>query len=143
MPARPRGGARYLALRAALFLVGAVAGLLVGVVATFAHQSMPPLGVILALVTSTVFLVGLRLAAPSRAAVVGAVAALLGVTALLSLPSLGGSLVVPANPVGYTWLIGVMVVGAVVATWPRTQRPPRRQAASMGESPRGKESVAP
>ncbi|MFN3707935.1 DUF6113 family protein [Microcella sp.] len=141
----PRSGTRVRwALRAGLLAAGALVGTLVGLIATFAHQSMPPLGIGLALVTSTVFLVGARLAAPSRAGVIGAAAGLLGVTTLLAAPGVaGGSLVVPGNAVGYAWLIGVMAISAVVVSWPRIQRAPRHRAASMNESLNEKETVAP
>jgi hypothetical protein len=143
MASHPGAGARWL-LRGGLVVAGAVLGALVGLVATFAHQSMPPLGISLALVTSTVFLVGARLAAPSRAGVIGAAAGLLGVTTLLAAPAAaGGSLVVPGNTVGYAWLIGVMAVSAVVVSWPRIQRAPQRRADSMNESLNEKETVAP
>ncbi|MGY6498829.1 MAG: DUF6113 family protein [Microcella sp.] len=143
MTARPGAGARWL-LRAGLLALGAFLGVLVGLVATFAHQSMPPLGISLALITSTVFLLGARLAAPSRAGVVGAAVGLLGVTTLLAAPAAaGGSLVVPGNTVGYTWLIGVMAASAIIVSWPRIQRAPRQRAASMNESLNEKETVAP
>ncbi|RZT58127.1 hypothetical protein EV140_2367 [Microcella alkaliphila] len=143
MPDRSGARARWL-LRASLLAAGALLGALVGLVATFAHQSMPPVGISLALVTSTVFLVGARLAAPSRAGVVGAAAGLLGVTTLLAAPAAtGGSLVVPGNTVGYAWLIGVMAMSAIVVSWPRIQRAPQRRADSMNESLNEKETVAP
>jgi membrane-bound ClpP family serine protease len=141
MVARSRGGVDWR-LRGALLITAACVGALVGVVATFAHQSMPPLGIALALITSAVFLIGVRLAAPSRAGVVGAVIGLLGVTTILAADS-GGSLVVPGNPVGYTWLVGVMALSAITVSWPRVQRPPRRPRASMNENLSEKETVAP
>lgn len=143
MGTRPGAGVRW-GWRVGLLAVGALLGALVGLVATFAHQSMPPLGISLALMTSTVFLVGARLASPSRAGVVGAAAGLLGVTTLLAAPAAaGGSLVVPGNTVGYAWLIGVMAVSAVIVSWPRVQRAPRQRAASMNESLNEKETAAP
>lgn len=138
-----RAALSRLALRLAFAAGGALIGMLVGTVATFAHQSMPPLGVILALLTSIVFLVGTRLAAPTRAGVVGASLGLLGVALVLAAPGNGGNLVVPGNTVGYVWLIGIVAASAVIVTWPRIQRAPRPRAASMNESIEEKEPVSP
>lgn len=138
-----RAARARLALRLAFAAAGALIGALVGTVATFAHQSMPPLGVTLALLTSSVFLVGMRLAAPSRAAVIGASIGLLGVTLVLAAPGTGGNLVVPGNTVGHVWLIGVVAASAVIVTWPRIQRAPHPRAASMNEPIEEKEPVSP
>lgn len=126
-----------------LAMVSALAGAAVGLIATFAHQSLPPLGIVLALGTAGLLLIGLRLWAPSRAAVGGAAAGLVTVSAILALPMSGSNIVVPANPVGYTWLIGLMVLATMTVAWPRIQRVPRRPATTMETANEQKEAPAP
>lgn len=123
--------------RAAPVVGAALAGLLVGVIGTFKHRvgvsvatgAGLPVGLVLCLAMVLVFLIALRLASPARwiaaAGAVGVVAAV----AVLALPGPGGSRVVLQDVAGITWLVGPVVLAAVVVAWPRRAgRRPRRPA---------------
>ncbi|MCS5715250.1 DUF6113 family protein [Herbiconiux sp. CPCC 205716] len=115
-------GSRILGYIAALLL-----GALFGAIGTVVHQIDVsvfglfdlPVGLILALVAIGLLLTGLRLIAPSRLAAMLAAAALIGVVALLTLESPGGSVLVPAGTVGLVWLFGSTLIAVVVIAWPR------------------------
>ncbi len=112
---------------AALSLGGGAA---LGFLGTLGHQSVPPIGVAIALVTVGLYLAGLRVwggvRGPATAGAVG-VGLLVGLMATVT----DGSVLVPANPVGYAWLLGVAMIALVVLGWPSVQRAPRPAAASM------------
>jgi N-acetyl-1-D-myo-inositol-2-amino-2-deoxy-alpha-D-glucopyranoside deacetylase len=104
-------------------------GLAVGALATVNHQvgviwfGVPvPVGVLVALGLVAALLVGLRLMFGSRAlSGLAAVGILISIGAL-SLMSAGGSVLVPANAVGWTWTFGAPVIAAAVLGWPRLSR---------------------
>ncbi len=106
------------------------AGAALGFLGTLGHQSLPPLGVAIALITVGLYLAGLRVwggvRGPATAGAVG-VGLLVGLMATVT----DGSVLVPANPVGYAWLFGVMLIALVVLGWPSVQRAPRPAAASI------------
>lgn len=105
-------------------------GAALGFLGTLGHQSLPPIGLIIALITLGLYLAGLRVWGGVRGpATAGAVGAILLVGLLASVTD--GSVLVPGNPIGYAWLIGVSMIALVVLGWPRIQRAPRPAAASM------------
>src|SRR3954451_9576601 len=97
-----------------------LAGALVGAVGTVAHQSTVhwgmdvPLGLIGSLAAYTALLVGLRLPGhgrmPALAAALGTIATIL----LFSQKSAGGSVLIPNNLLGQIWLVGPILIAALV-----------------------------
>lgn len=112
---------------AALSLGG---GAVLGLVGTFAHQSLPPIGVAIALVTAALYIGGLRawggVRTPAAAGSIG-LAVVVGPLATAS----GSSVLVPANAAGYAWLGGVTAIIFVAMAWPHIQRAPRHAADTM------------
>ena len=78
-----------------------------------------PLGLIVAIIGICAIMAGVRI--PYQSRIHGAIAAfaLLGAIAVLSAPTPGGSLVVPANLFGYLWSYGATLIAFVVLAWPR------------------------
>jgi hypothetical protein len=126
-------GSRILGHVAALLL-----GALFGAIGTVVHQIDIsvfglfdlPIGLIIALVAIALLLTGLRMIAPSRLASALAAAALIGMVALLTLESPGGSILVPAGPTGLVWLFGSTLIAVVVIAWPKLGE--RRRPAGTG-----------
>jgi N-acetyl-1-D-myo-inositol-2-amino-2-deoxy-alpha-D-glucopyranoside deacetylase len=115
-------------LLAKILTVGATASgsVFAGLILTAIHQAIAvvagvtvPLGLIVAILGTTALLAGLRISYQSRIPAAVAACAVLGATAVLSAPTPGGSLVVPANLVGYLWSYGATLVAFVVLAWPR------------------------
>lgn len=109
-------------------LVPAIVGFLIGVVfgalGTIGHRHVLrigeftlPWGIVAALAGVAALLVGLRLLAGrlvSGAAALGVIA----MVALLSLPGVGGSILVPATTVGTIWAVGPALIAVFVVAWP-------------------------
>lgn len=102
-----------------------IIGIIVGTVATIAQQSTVtiahaslPWGVVAALGAVATLLIGLRLVNPGRlqacASAVGAIVAI----ALFTVPSAGGSVLIPANTAGYAWVIGSVSLSLIIVLWP-------------------------
>ena len=112
-----------------LVLVGAV----FGAIGTIAHQISVtwgidiPLGVIGALAAFAALLVGLRLLGHSRLPALLAALGAIAVILLFSQQSAGGSVLIPNNLAGQVWLVGTILIAAVVIAWPdvRGRRPAR------------------
>ena len=102
-------------------------GAVLGFTGTFAHQSLPPIGVAIALVTIGLYIAGLRAWAgvrtPAAAGSIG-VAVIVGPLATAA----GSSVLVAANTAGYVWLGGVTVIVFFALAWPHIQQAPRRSA---------------
>jgi N-acetyl-1-D-myo-inositol-2-amino-2-deoxy-alpha-D-glucopyranoside deacetylase len=110
---------------AATLLGGAFAGFIFTAVhqGTFLVGSFPvPLGLILGLGGTAALLAGLRIRFDSRVLAGIGSFAVLGATAILSAPTPGGSLVVPANVAGYVWTFGSALIAFVVLAWPRVHQ---------------------
>ncbi|MCU1635152.1 MAG: hypothetical protein JWQ68_391, partial [Cryobacterium sp.] len=106
--------------------VGLAAGALIGVLGTVAHQStlaigeaVLPAGLILALAAAAALLVGLRLVLHDRFIVLACAMGMLGVIFLLSLRSVGGSVLIPEGLPGLAWTTVPTLVAALVVAWPR------------------------
>jgi N-acetyl-1-D-myo-inositol-2-amino-2-deoxy-alpha-D-glucopyranoside deacetylase len=116
--------------RIASCALAVVLGAFVGATLTVAHQATVdvggvalPWGIIAAVIVTAALLVGLRLAFGTRIVAGCAAVGLLGASAFLALQSVGGSVLVPGNPVGYTWTFAPVVIALVVLAWPRVDRP--------------------
>ncbi len=103
-------------------LIGAFAGALL----TAVHQSTVPIGdipvpwgIIAAVLITAGLLVGLRIVFGTRIVPAAAGAGLLAAAALFALQTAGGTVLVPANPIGYIWTFAPVVIGLAVVVWPR------------------------
>ncbi len=109
-------------------------GAVLGFTGTFAHQSVPPFGVAIALVTIGLYIAGLRawggVRTPAAAGSIG-VALVAGPLATAA----GSSVLVPANVAGYVWLGGVTAIVFFALAWPHIQQAPRRSADTMEQYP--------
>ncbi|GAB3126440.1 hypothetical protein GCM10027056_23960 [Glaciibacter psychrotolerans] len=117
--------------RAAAAVLALIVGAVFGMLGTVAHQTTVsvfgwafPIGLILAILATGALLVGLRLVLHDRLAVLGAALGMLGTIFLLSLKSVGGSVLIPAGTLGLVWTVVPALVAALVLAWP--QLPPRR-----------------
>ncbi|MCU1423904.1 MAG: N-acetyl-D-myo-inositol-2-amino-2-deoxy-alpha-D-glucopyranoside deacetylase, partial [Microbacteriaceae bacterium] len=106
-------------------------GALVGTLMTTVHQSTVaiagiavPWGVIVALLASGALIVGLRVLTTSRAITVLGALGVMGVTAFLATPTVGGSVLVPANLAGTLWTFAPAVVTLVALAWPNLEHRP-------------------
>lgn len=101
-------------------------GLLVGSITTVAHQNVVtvwgidiPWGMILSLIVLIGFLVGLRMVVQDRLIVLCAALGIIGMVFLLSLRSVGGSVLVPNNLLGTIWAVAPTLIAIVVVAWPK------------------------
>jgi len=112
---------------AALSLGG---GAMLGMLGTFAHQSLPPVGVAIALATVALYIGGLRawggVRTPAAAGALG-----VGLVSGLLATATGSSVLVPANTVGYVWLGGIAAIAFVALAWPHIQGPPQSAPDTM------------
>ncbi|MCU1544851.1 MAG: mycothiol biosynthesis protein [Microbacteriaceae bacterium] len=106
-------------------------GAIVGALMTAVHQSTTPVGgiavpwgLVLGLVAVVGLVVGLRIVTSGRLLPILATVGIMGVTAFLASPTLGGSVIVPANTAGYVWTFAPAVVVLVVVAWPNLSRRP-------------------
>jgi len=105
-------------------------GSALGLIGTFTHQSLPPLGVAIALITIALYIVGLRAWGGVRTpAAVGLIGVGLVATPLAMVT--GGSVLVPANAVGYAWLAGIALIALLALGWPRIQRVPESAGGTL------------
>lgn len=128
-------GYKLLAALGALALGGVV-----GAMGTIAHQALPPLGIGLALLASAGLLAALRVISTRRALTGTAAVGLLAAASLLALPGQGGSVLVPANPAGYAWTFGPVLICVLALAWPRLDR---GGASRMGRAAQVKDQPAP
>ena len=108
--------------------VGALAlavGAVIGALMTAVHQSVAtiggvflPWGLVLALIASTGFVAGLRVLTSSRLVAISATVGIMGMTTFLASPTVGGSIIVPANILGLIWTFAPAAVILVVVAWP-------------------------
>lgn len=105
-------------------------GAVLGLIGSFAHQSLPPVGVAIALATIALYIVGLRawggVRTPAAAGALG-----VGLMSGLLATATGGSVLVPANAVGYAWLFGIAGIAFLALAWPHIQRAPRSRPDTM------------
>jgi hypothetical protein len=126
---------------------GAILSLLVGAiygtVGTVAHQNVIrigeaalPVGLVLALVGALGLLIGFRLLFQDRIAVLFAAIGMVGMIALFSVASVGGSILIPQGATGLVWTVVPVLVATVVVAWPRMpQRPLAGSTANAAQAP--------
>jgi hypothetical protein len=110
---------RNLPLIDRLVVTGGViaVGVLIGVLTTLHHLSIPPWGVVVALVVLLAWGVGLRLITPGRGATLAGLLAALGAQFVLAAGS-QTSIIVSASLMGYVFTLGGVVIALVVLAWP-------------------------
>ncbi|AMM20289.1 hypothetical protein AX769_09085 [Frondihabitans sp. PAMC 28766] len=128
------------------YVLALVVGALFGAIGTVAHQDLAgrfPLGVVLALAFVVALMVGFRLLFDSR--LVGLIVAigLTVVNSVLSQTSAGGSVLIPGNIIGYTWIGGSILVAAVVLVWPKLPPRDRRGTGTGRDRIAGSPQAAP
>ena len=119
--------AEPLSSRLLTWVIGLGLGVLFGVMGTAVSQTtwtitpgvVLPTGLIVALPAVALLLVGLRLVLRTRTAAILAAFGVVVAIFLLSQPSSGGSVLVPANGLGLTWTFAPTVIALVVLAWPR------------------------
>jgi hypothetical protein len=111
-----------------------VVGVIVGTVGTVAQQSTTtllgvsiPWGEILGLLAVASLLIGLRLVNAGRWQAFTAAVGVVIPVAIFTLPSQGGSVLIPGNGLGYAWIYGTVVIAIIVIGWP--ERRARRDVA--------------
>ena len=129
-------------VRVASWVIGLLLGVVFGMLGTVVHQSTIsffglfdlPIGLILAVAAVLFLLVGLRLILPSRLLAFLAALGLVGIVAVLTLPSPGGSILIPADEAnyGYIWTFAPTVIAIVVLAWPKLSRRGVAPAPSAG-----------
>ncbi|CAN5283140.1 hypothetical protein BH09ACT6_BH09ACT6_21340 [soil metagenome] len=130
-PAEPEIGESWI-VRGGSWVIGLLLGVVYGMLGTVVNQADVsffglfdvPIGLIFACVGLFLLLLGLRLVLPTRTVALLAAVGSVGMVAVLTLPSPGGSVLVPANVAGYIWTFAPTVVAVVVLAWPG--RPVRR-----------------
>ncbi|MRG60785.1 hypothetical protein GE115_13035 [Agromyces sp. CFH 90414] len=121
--------------RVVVALLTFLAGALYGSVGTIGHRHslrlgevVIPWGLVAALIGVAALLVGIRLLLPGRWAAGAAAIGVIASVALLSLPGIGGSVLIPATIEGTIWTIAPAVIGVLVVAWPSL--PDRRRTTS-------------
>ena len=119
-------------------LVALVGGFAVGTVGTFKYRfglaggaPLVPIGLAVALPAIALVLIALRVLLETRAYAIAAGVGVLVAVGLYTLPGPGGSVVVVDDGYGLAWLIGAVVVVAVVLGTPRIRR--RRSPGARGD----------
>ena len=134
-------------------LLALLLGFVAGVTLTAAHQSSVlvvgvavPWGIIVALVVTATLLAGLRIVFATRVVPAAAGIGMIAAIALLARTTSGGTVLVPANPAGWTWLVAPIVFAVVVLAWPsgRAPRPrPRATKPQVASAPNDKIETPP
>jgi hypothetical protein len=110
---------RHFPLVDRLILTGAVVvmGAIIGIVVTLHHRSVPPWGVVLALLVVAAWGGGLRLITPGRGATLAGLLAMLTAQFVLAAGS-QTSIIVGAGALGYVLTLGSVMVAVVALAWP-------------------------
>ena len=107
-------------------------GVLAGAIGTIGHRQEVrigevaiPWGIVAALVGVAALLLGIRLVAGGRLVAGVAAAGIVATVSLLSLPGLGGSVLIPSGVVGTVWAVGPALIAVLVVAFP--SMPPARR----------------
>ena len=127
-PARPT--AEPISSRLVSWVIALALGVLFGVMGTAVSQSRItvfdvaiPVGLVVGLLAVTLLLMGLRMLFRTRTPAIVAAFGLVLAVFLLSQPSQGGSVLLPANSVlALVWTFGPTVIALLVIAWPRFSR---------------------
>ncbi len=120
--------------RLAVLALASLGGAVIGLVGSFTHQSLPPVGLLLGLTTVGLYTAGLRAWGDDRGPALAGALGISAVALALASPGAGASVVIPNNWLGYGWSLGVMLIALLVIAWPRVQRAHRRPGGSIEES---------
>lgn len=101
-----------------VFLATLLGGFLVGVVASVYHGAWFPLGLIAALVITTLFMAATRVLFSNRGPAIGAAMGLVTAIVVLAGVGQGGSVLIVADTAGWTFLAVVTVATMIVLAWP-------------------------
>ena len=93
-----------------------------GTAGTFGVTSVPPIGLIVAMVGCAAILVGLRLVAEDRWTIVWGALGMYAAVLLFSMRGPGGSVVLPDTVASQVWMIGIGLIILVIAAWPDLSR---------------------
>jgi hypothetical protein len=115
-PRIDRAGALTVALASVFALAIGVA---VGFVTTFTHHQYVPWGLVAGLIVIVALVVGFRLVFDSRVIAAAAGVGVLASLGLLTMPGVGGSVLVFDDPIGYIWAIAPPLLIAAAVAWPR------------------------
>jgi hypothetical protein len=99
-----------------------VVGVATGFVTTFTHHQFDPWGLIAGLAIVAALVTGFRLVFGGRVIAAAAALGVVASTAVLALPGAGGTVLAPADPIGYIWAFGPAVLALVVVLWPSRRR---------------------
>lgn len=110
---------RHLPLAVRLAVIGIVSlfGVVVGILVTLHHRSVPPWGVVVALAVLLAFGVGLRLTTPGRGATLAGLLAMIGAQFVLAAGNTT-SVVVSQGVLGYVFTLGTVLIALIVLAWP-------------------------
>lgn len=129
--ARPSRGPRIVGAALSI-LVGAI----YGTIGTIASQNVLqlgevtiPVGLILALVGVLALLIGFRLLFDDRLPVLCAAIGMVGMIALFSVASAGGSVLIPQGLLGLVWTVVPVLLATIVVAWPRMPQRTRQEHA--------------
>ncbi len=105
-----------------------IVGIVLGGVGTVAHQITLdwgvalPVGLVGSLLAFAALLTGLRLLASNRVPALLVALGTIATILLFSQQSAGGSVLIPNTLAGQIWLVGPIVIAAVVLAWPDLKR---------------------
>ncbi|MCI2959245.1 DUF6113 family protein [Agromyces atrinae] len=124
-----------LGSRIAVYAVSALAGAVFGFFATFGHQAQTvvagvsiPWGIVLALLGVAALVLGIRLITRDRWASFWTAGGLLAVVFVLSLPGIGGSVLVTDSVLGTVWAVGPTLIAVLIVAWPTLPNRSRSRA---------------
>ncbi len=109
--------------RVGLALIALIVAVSVGVVVTFAHGGSAPWLLIAGLALVGALVLGARLAVDDPLVTAATAAGAVGAVIVLALQPGDGIVIVPADGLGLTWLIGAPLVSVGAALWPIRRRP--------------------
>jgi len=112
--------------RIGTYAIAAVIGVINGAVATAGHRHeirigeiVFPWGLVAALTGVLALLLGIRLVAGGRWVAAAAAVGVVGTVALLTVPGLGGSVLVAGDVEGTVWAVGPALIAVLVIAWPK------------------------
>jgi len=119
-----------LASRLVGYVLALAVGAVYGAIGTVAHVSVVapfgftvPVGLVIAVTGVAALLLGFRLVFDDRLATLFAAVGVVGVIALFSFPSAGGTVLIGQNTLGIIWTLAPVLIGTIVTAWPKL--PPR------------------
>lgn len=122
--------------RVASIVLALLIGIVYGCIGTVAHGWQPllfgvpvPAGLLLAVVGVTLLFLGLRIVLDDRLPVAAAALGMLISIGIFTLPSTGGSVLIPQGVAGLIWTIAPSFIAVLVLAWPKL---PQRTGSGNG-----------